>query len=44
LNLFQLSAIHMAKFCAGPAQIMGSKMLQLHSLRAPSNDVPDDVL
>jgi hypothetical protein len=44
LDLSQLSAIHMAQFCAGPAQIMGSKMIELQPLRAPSNDIPDDVL
>jgi hypothetical protein len=35
LDLFQLSAIRMAEFCAGPAQIMRSKVIQLHPLRAP---------
>src|ERR1035438_9168657 len=44
LNLFQLSTVHMAEFCAGPAKIMRSKMIQLHPLRAPSNNIPDDVL
>ena len=44
LDLFELSAIHMAQFCAGPAQIMGSKMIELQPLRAPSNDIPDDIL
>jgi hypothetical protein len=38
LNLFQLSTVYMAEFCAGPAQIMRSKMIQLHPFRAPSNN------
>jgi hypothetical protein len=44
LDLLQLSAIQMAQFCAGPAQIMGSKMIELQPLCTPSNDIPDDVL
>src|ERR1017187_10153711 len=44
LDLFQLSAVHMAEFRAGPAQIVRSKVIQLSPLRAPSNDIPDDVL
>jgi hypothetical protein len=44
LDLLQLSTIHMAEFCAGPAQITRSKMIQLHPFRAPSNNIPDDVL
>jgi hypothetical protein len=44
LNLFQFPAIDMAEFCAGSPKIVGSKMVQLHPLSAPSNDVPNDVL
>ncbi len=38
MNLFQLSTVHMAEFCAGSAKIMRSKLIQLHPLRAPSDD------
>jgi hypothetical protein len=43
LNLFQLPAIDMAQFCAGSPKIVWSEMVQLHSLSATSNDVPDDI-
>jgi hypothetical protein len=38
LNLFQLSAIDMAQFCASSPKILWSEMVQLHSLSATSND------
>src|SRR5260370_24293652 len=44
LDLFQLSTIHMTEFCASPAEIMRSNMIQSHPLRTPPNDVPNDVL
>jgi hypothetical protein len=43
LDLLQFSAIHMAKFCAGSPEVVWSEVFQLHSLGAPSNDVPDDI-
>ncbi len=43
-NLFQFPAIDMAEFCAGSPKIVWSKMVQLHQLSAPSNDVPNDIL
>jgi hypothetical protein len=44
LNLFQFPAIDMAEFCGGSPKIVGSKMVQLHPLTAPSNDVPNNIL
>jgi hypothetical protein len=44
LNLFQFPAIDMAEFCAGSSKIAWSEMVQLHSLSAHSNDVPNDSL
>jgi hypothetical protein len=40
LDLFQLPPFTWHSF----AQVMRSKMIQLHPLRAPPNDIPDDVL
>jgi hypothetical protein len=44
LDLLQFSAIHMAEFCARSPKVMWSEVFQLHSLRAPSDNVPDDIL
>jgi hypothetical protein len=44
LYLFQFPAIDVTEFCAGSPKIVWSKMVQLHPLSAPSNDVPNDVL
>jgi hypothetical protein len=44
LNLFQFPAIDMAEFCAGSPKIVWSKMVQLHPLSAPSNDVSNNIL
>jgi hypothetical protein len=44
LNLLQFPTIDMAELCAGSPKIVWSEMVQLHSLSAPSNDVPNDIL
>src|SRR3954470_17894539 len=44
LNLFYLSAGSMAQLCTGSAQIVGSKVVQLHPFSTPPNHVPDDIL
>ena len=44
LNLFQFPAIHMTELRAGSPEIVWCEMVQLDSLSAPSDDVPDDIL
>ena len=44
LNLFYLSAGSMAQLCTGSAQIVGSKVVQLHPFNTPPNHVPDHIL
>jgi hypothetical protein len=44
LNLFQFTAIHMAKPSARPAKIVWRYMVQLHPLSNPLHHVPNDVL
>jgi hypothetical protein len=41
LNLFNFSAGSMAQLCTGSAQIVGSKVVQLHPFSTPPNHVPD---
>ena len=43
LNLFQLTAIHMAELCARSAKVVWSQMVQLQALGATPNHVPNDV-
>jgi hypothetical protein len=44
LNLLQFSAIDMAELGARATEIVRCEMVQLHSLSAPSDHVPDDIL
>ena len=44
LNLFQFPAIHVTELCAGSPETVWSKMVQLHPLSAPSDDVLGDIL